>query len=383
MNTRLFNNGEDGFDYIISAIDQAKSNIDIQMFIWRNDPIGQKVAKSVLAAAQRGVKINLSKDLIGGIFEHAEENKQSFFHAKMPRSLYIRAWCLDITYPMAGKPSGYSQDENKLVDQLMKHPHIKCDTKRLQYDHSKYFIVDDDILIISGMNIEFKEWRHDLLGRSYIDFLMAFECSKAVDAFRAAKASPLRQVDSFNLNGILLGTSELQFMMNRTNGFVKDFFIREGILQFINQARFRLDIVMAYIGDSSVLSAIERRVKEGLKVRFFLSKEANLQNDLNRKYALKLWKRCKGKLDIFLSESIIHGKLLCADDDLVTFGSANLNVPAMNRLGETNVCFRLSVLDQSDFYTNMMAELENSCLKVTHENELYYKPIKAFLEQLV
>ena len=50
------------------------------MFIWRDDRIGNRIAKAILTAADRGVKVYLSVDRYGVVLEKSEECKRSFFH---------------------------------------------------------------------------------------------------------------------------------------------------------------------------------------------------------------------------------------------------------------------------------------------------------------
>ena len=79
-NIRLQVDGEQSFRKIISRIRAAKKSIYINIFIWRDDKIGNIIANELLDAANRGVKIEISKDRLGSVFEKAEENGQSFFN---------------------------------------------------------------------------------------------------------------------------------------------------------------------------------------------------------------------------------------------------------------------------------------------------------------
>ena len=47
------------------------------MFIWRDDNIGNKIAKAIIDAANRGVKVNISVDRYGVVLEKSEENKET------------------------------------------------------------------------------------------------------------------------------------------------------------------------------------------------------------------------------------------------------------------------------------------------------------------
>ena len=68
-NSTLLVDGTAAFDEILRCIDAADRSIIINMFIWRNDPIGNRLAKAILRAAQRGVRVTISVDRVGMILE--------------------------------------------------------------------------------------------------------------------------------------------------------------------------------------------------------------------------------------------------------------------------------------------------------------------------
>src|SRR5210317_319095 len=96
---RLLVNGQAAFAEVIAQLRSASDSVTINMFIWRDDRIGRRLAREVLAAADRGVTIHISKDLMGGIHEFAEETKRSFFHQTLPRELRWRSRALAWSYP--------------------------------------------------------------------------------------------------------------------------------------------------------------------------------------------------------------------------------------------------------------------------------------------
>ena len=65
----LYNSGKETFPALIDAINAAKVSLDINMFIWRDDAIGNEMAEAVLAAAERGVKVTISVDRYGVVLE--------------------------------------------------------------------------------------------------------------------------------------------------------------------------------------------------------------------------------------------------------------------------------------------------------------------------
>ena len=117
----LLIDGKESFEVILRNIKKSSNTILINMFIWRDDYIGNLIADELINAANRGVKIVISKDKLGAIFEYAEETRQSFFHKKIDISLSLQAHFLNICYPMKGKNKNQKQIMNKKVDELINH----------------------------------------------------------------------------------------------------------------------------------------------------------------------------------------------------------------------------------------------------------------------
>ena len=69
---KLLVDGENAFNEILSCIDNAKHVIKVNMFIWRDDEIGNEIGKHLYDAANRGVKIFISIDRFGDVLENIE-----------------------------------------------------------------------------------------------------------------------------------------------------------------------------------------------------------------------------------------------------------------------------------------------------------------------
>jgi phosphatidylserine/phosphatidylglycerophosphate/cardiolipin synthase-like enzyme len=59
-NLRLLIDGQESFKRITQQIRQAEKSVHINMFIWRDDKIGNHVGRELLAAADRGVDVSIS-----------------------------------------------------------------------------------------------------------------------------------------------------------------------------------------------------------------------------------------------------------------------------------------------------------------------------------
>ena len=138
-NYELLITGKQAFPKILECIQNAKESIYINMFIWRDDSIGNLIAQECLNAANRGVIINISKDVYGSVCEHAEESGTSFFHKKTSVSEKIKVSALKAIYknPMT---KGAKDTESSLYKQFMSHPNIKVQAQTFKADHSKFYI---------------------------------------------------------------------------------------------------------------------------------------------------------------------------------------------------------------------------------------------------
>jgi len=389
MVSNFFVNGKDAFEYLVDAISKATKSIDIHMFIWRDDELGQLIARSILNAADRDVQVTISKDLIGGIFEYAEESRRSLLHERLPLKLKIMAALLSIAYPMKGKPKKVDHQTSPLAKAMFCHPNIKIHHQKILNDHSKYIIIDHNILIISGMNFELKEWKYDLLGRPYHDFMMAIEDIQVIELFEQAKKQgghPNITLFSKELNDTDVTHSELpsQFdliMNTEVNG---EYFFngRKALINRLKQAKQQVTVVMAYIGDKQIMDTFIELSKKGIQIIMYLPENANLQNDLNH-YQMKNLLRLTGdKITIYRCKHMIHGKLLQIDHDYMTFGSMNLNKAAMDTLKETNIGCYLSSFGIDKTLARELEHIKANSTKVEGWKTIKYNPIKMLLEKV-
>ncbi len=65
------------FDAVEHQVGLAAESIDIFMFVWRNDEIGNQLGQAVLAAAERGISVKVIKDRAAIMYERIEMNRKS------------------------------------------------------------------------------------------------------------------------------------------------------------------------------------------------------------------------------------------------------------------------------------------------------------------
>ena len=313
----LLETGRNAFPEITSQIRSARQEIIIHMFLWREDRIGVEIAGELLKAADRGVSIVIEKDRYGLLLEYCEESQRSFCHSPdLWERIQIKVLCLACNRDLYRKR--LQVEQNVLYRKLKEHPNVTMEDNRKTKDHSKYYIFDRRIMILGGINIEDKEYFSDSKGRVYYDYMVKISDSKIVSQFLDKRKFPQKKHDLFRVN---------------RKEPVRCFELKESFLELIDDTECELVIVMAYFApEKEILSAIYRALERGVTVRILIPRSANYMHDTNmftiskllgKKHACSNGKG-NGKLSVFLTDYMLHAKLLMNEKRIVT-GSCNIN----------------------------------------------------------
>ena len=324
QNFALLVDGKEAFPEILRCIGAARKAIFINMFIWRDDVIGNRIAAAVLAAAERGVQVDISVDRYGVVLEKAEECKRSFFHKRQTLTEKVKTAALELLYPMPGAPKRARDEETALYRAVMSHPNIRVERNRFKADHSKFYIFDEEILILGGVNIEDKENGADLQGRIYQDYMVKMAGREYVETFLAKRERGEEGGEGYFF-GVNVKEPQRRFEMERL------------YLGMIEGAKEELLITMAYFSPlPRFLEAIAAAHRRGAKVTVLIPEWANFQSDTNRKTARKLLKMTNNGISVYFSPKMVHTKLV-ANEKWVSFGSTNITKKAFRQLDELNL----------------------------------------------
>lgn len=365
-NITLLVDGREAFPEILRCIRRAERSIRINMFIWRDDAIGNRIAAAVLAAAERGVRVDISVDRYGVVLEKAEECKRSFFHKRQTLAEKVKTAALELLYPMPGAPKRARDVESPLYRAIMAHPNIRVERDTFKADHSKFYIFDGETAILGGINIEDKENGADLQGRVYQDYMVKLEGRNAVESLL------------FTLEGNGGQGSDWFFGANVKEP-VRRFHMERLYRNMIESAREELVITMAYFSPlPRFLQAIAAAHRRGVRVTLLVPERANFQSDSNRKTVKKLLEMTENGITVYFSPKMVHTKLV-ANENWVSFGSTNITKKAFRQLNELNFFLRRG----SDAAEALMASVrENHALsrQVHCGRQVRYNALLAWLE---
>jgi cardiolipin synthase len=284
----LLVDGEEAFDEILKAIDGARSSIFVQIFIWKDDTIGQRIVSRLKAAADRGVKVTVRKDVLGTFFEFGDMVKGK----------------MSPVFTQAGL-RGY---KNIDVD-----VDVFADT-----DHSKYFIVDDFLTIFGGMNIsqEYSSQWHD--------YMVLIRSRQWTTAF---KNLVMKSVPWPDLSPFVVAVNDRRATE-----------IRTALIQMINNARKSLIIEHAYFSDGKVIDAVCRAVQRGITVEIILPKKPDTHGYANMATINRLLDSgSETNLSVFLYPHMSHAKVVLTDGEIAAVGSANLTLRSMRTSREVTL----------------------------------------------
>ena len=348
-NMTLLVDGCRAFPEIIRCIEAAKTSVRINMFIWRDDRIGNRMARAVLTAADGGAQVEISVDRYGVVLEKCEECKKSFFHKEQTLTERMKSRLLELFYPENTVPGKISDEYSDLYRRIMGHPNIRVSADVFKADHSKYYIIDDRILFLGGINIEDKENGHDISGRVYGDYMAKLEGEDYVRAFREKLATGRCTMD------------DLYFGLNQKIP-VRRFEMEELYLDLITSAKEELHITMAYFSPlPQFLEAIAAAHRRGVRVTIVIPEKANFQNDTNRRTVAKLLKATGGGVRVYFSPKMLHTKLVM-NEQTISFGSTNITKKAFGQLDELN----LFVRNEDNAFCNCLRESIAADIRISH-----------------
>ena len=312
----LLMSGQEKFDDLFKAIDQARSSIHMEYFNFRNDSINRELISHLAPKVKEGVEVRLLYDAFGNMSNNSPMRKKDI--------AAIRALGIEI----------YQFDP-------IRFPFVNHVWSR---DHRKIVVIDGCVAYTGGMNVA----DYYIKGTDQVGEWHDMHCRIEGDAVNELQRIFLRiwnKTAKQNIHGpqYYRGLGDISYfhglktdschsrehqqvgIINRephtSNTIIRDFY-----LSAINSAKDSIKIINPYFTLIGPLKrAIKKAVKRGVKVDIMLSVKCDepITPDCGFYNAHKLMK--KGCHIWMFEPGFHHTKIIMVDGRLCTVGSANLD----------------------------------------------------------
>lgn len=312
----LFTDGEALFDELLNCLQQAKTYINIQFYIFKPDEIGTKILKILEEKARSGVEVRLLYDSMGS------------------RSLTRKS--LAPLIQAGGKIGEFFPSKFKIINFNMNHR-----------NHRKIVVIDDKIGFVGGFNVgdeylgkdpRFGYWRDTHIkftGSAVQDLNLRF---LADWQYTTKEALELQQVffpeETYATSSNTIGMQILASGPNAHNQFE----IKLGYLKMMQKAKQYLYLQSPYlIIDNSISDALKLAALSGVDVKIMVPGKGDhpFVYWANLSYVGELLKSGV-KVYHYDKTAFLHAKTLVIDDEVCSIGTANMDTRSFELNFEVN-----------------------------------------------
>lgn len=275
------------FSRMKQALIHAQESIEMQMFIWLADETGREVAGLLVDAANRGVIVTVHKEILGDVFEFTDD----FAATK--------------------------QENTPVWKEFWNHPNIQVHHAN-HHDHSKTFIIDEEILLVSSMNIG------DAYCHSWHECLVELRGKRFVETYRRGHIEVPHLTKAGQIS-VFRSSAEHPML--------------PVVLSLIAGAKYSIRIEMAYFSDPQIVELLAKKTHHGVNVYLILPHAPDIHHHANLSAALRLVSLSrKSRVFVFrYPRGLLHTKMIIIDRKTLFIGSTNFVTSSLVKMGETNV----------------------------------------------
>ena len=362
--------GSDWNEKSLELIEQAKESILISTFLGVTDDFTKKVWDALAKKAASGVKVYISIDSASNFQAIPETNdyvQSAFVYLKELNLNYVEYNSMSLS-------------------------NIFFLFSLLDRDHRKYWIIDQELVAVGGININHTSLNYpvgvghiDIMGLVSSPDLAAHLTEIFVDTYNryAAKEISIKDFPPIGDNAKNKNLGHSAFVLNHNiqkGGAVKDLFD-----VFALATEDELWMVQGYTFLSpALIKRIQYIVDKGVKVNFILS-----DNSSQAKYTKASYYSMVDLLEagahVYLYDSpekaFLHQKVIVADGRYSSFGSANYNFRSHTFSRELNL-----VYDDEEVASSLMSFIESlleDSIKVDLEEAKEYRSFSYYLTNLI
>ena len=316
----LLMSGQEKFDDMFKAIEQAKSSIHLEYFNFRNDSIAAELFRLLRRKAKEGVEV---RALFDGFGNDSNNRPLKRKHIKKLREEGIQIYEFD----------------------PLRFPWINHVFTR---DHRKIVVIDGNVAYTGGMNVadyyingteEVGEWRDmhcriegGAVSQLQMIFVRMWEKVTGEDIWKQKYFRAYRPVELEGLKPDTTPTAghKKVGIINReprtTNEIIRTFYINA-----FNSAKDSIKLINPYFTlNRKVKRAIKNALKRGVKVEIMVSAHSDIPLTPACVF-YNVHKLMKKGADVWLYQpGFHHSKVIMVDGRYCTVGSANLNARSLS-----------------------------------------------------
>ena len=315
---KLLRGGGEVFPAWLAAINAARVRISLEMYIFSDDVIGRRFADALMAAAHRGVRVNLMYDFVGcretpaGFFQHMRAGGVHTVAYHRHRFWRPRFWQL------------------------------------LRRNHRKTLVCDGQLAFTGGVNIS-DEWVAKRDGGGGWSDAAIQVTGPAVSALEEIflqtwnrRARKRARIDPTTLpKQPVTGPTRVAVISNRE--LLDRFAIRRAALHAIRESRVRVYVANPYfIPDRGVMTALMQAASRGAAVHIIVPSRSDFRL-LDMAARATFGRLLAAGVRIWESVSLIHTKALAVDQAFSSIGSYNFD----HRSLAYNLEVVVNILDQA------------------------------------
>lgn len=347
---KLLQGGKVYFDLLEQLIDQATDTIHLQVYIYNEDETGKKIAKALLSAAKRKVKVYLMAD---------------GYASKSISAAFIEELTLGGIH-------------FRFFEPLFKGSNFYFG-RRL---HHKVIVVDAAIALVGGINIS--NQYNDLPGKdAWLDFALLVQgeigkqiCALCWKTWKGYRPDHSRAPCNTKIPGVALQIDEIADVRIRRNDWVhRKNQISKTYIEMMSGAQSKVIILCSYFLPGTIMRrSIKKAVSRGVRIQVIVAGKSDLLVAKNAEKFLYDW-LLRNNIEIYeYQNNILHGKIAVCDNKWVTIGSYNVNDISAYASVELNLdVYKDSFAKKVE---NVLHEIiKTGCSAITKERHLQAKNV--------
>ncbi|MDQ3269996.1 MAG: cardiolipin synthase ClsB [Pseudomonadota bacterium] len=337
----LLENGDAFFPRVLAAIDDAREEVLIETFIWFEDKLGTRLHACLVAAARRGVRVEITVDGYG-----SPDLSKEFVSSLTQAGARLRVF--------DPKPRLLGFRTNLF--------------RRL---HRKIAVIDGRCAFVGGINYS-DDHLCDYGPEAKQDYSVGIEgpAVAAIHAFALAALESPAEPRGWRETGAAeaarrpaVGSARVRFVTRDNSRHLTD--IEEQYLEAIRGARREVLIANAYfLPGYRLLHELHRAAGRGVEVSLIMQGAPDMPMVANAARRLYPYLLGGGVRVYEYCQRPLHGKLALVDDEWATVGSSNLDPLSLSLNLEANVLIRERAFNQ-EVRDRLRLLLQDHCTEIT------------------